>query len=198
MIRVEQIRLLESKVQKAVSLLSSLQDENSLLKTRLGEYEKRVDDLEYLLEEFKEEQQEIEQGIISALNKLETLETAAKQSQVAPQENHKPKKDSEQENQSIPEVTHTQIDHETEAQEPETQVSEDQLIIEEINDDNSFDEQTTSDSITEMPQETDNIPENESQEEPEEMFSNHPSRENEKDESSADRNKIKPPELDIF
>jgi chromosome segregation ATPase len=81
MIRVEQIRLLESKVQKAVSLLSSLQEENTLLKTRLGEYEKRVDDLEYLLEEFKEEQQEIEQGIISALNKLETLETAAKQSQ---------------------------------------------------------------------------------------------------------------------
>lgn len=81
MIRVEQIRLLETKVQKAVSLLSSLQEENTLLKTRLGEYEKRVDDLEYLLEEFKEEQQEIEQGIISALNKLETLEVAAKQPQ---------------------------------------------------------------------------------------------------------------------
>jgi len=73
--------MLESKVQKAVAMLGSLQEENSLLKSRLGEYETRIDELEFLIEEFKEEQTEIEQGIISALNKLDSLESATRQAQ---------------------------------------------------------------------------------------------------------------------
>ena len=83
MISVEQIRLLESKVQAAVATLSSLQEENSMLKSKLTDYEKRIDELEYLIEEFKEEQTEIEQGIISALNKLDSLESASRQVQAS-------------------------------------------------------------------------------------------------------------------
>src|SRR5690554_2822463 len=81
MISVEQIRLLESKVQKAVGMLAALQEENRVLKSRLAQYESRIDELEYMIEEFKEDQSEIEQGIISALNKLEGLEAAAKEFQ---------------------------------------------------------------------------------------------------------------------
>jgi chromosome segregation ATPase len=73
MISVEQIRLLETKVQQAVSLLSNLQEENRTLRGRLGKYEERIDELEFLIEEFKEEQSEIEQGILSALNQLNEL-----------------------------------------------------------------------------------------------------------------------------
>lgn len=76
MISLEQIRTLESKVHKAVSMLASVQEENQLLRDKLSAYESRIEELEYLIEEFKEDQSEIEQGIISALNHLDHLETA--------------------------------------------------------------------------------------------------------------------------
>ncbi|WP_052078360.1 cell division protein ZapB [Spirochaeta lutea] len=87
MISVEQIRLLETKVQQAVSLLANLQEENKTLRTRLSKYEERIDELEFLIEEFKEEQSEIEQGIISALNQLNELSAGHSTSEpAAPEE----------------------------------------------------------------------------------------------------------------
>lgn len=76
MLSLEQIRSLESKVTKAVTLLASFQEENKILKSRLAQYETRIEELEFMIEEFKEEQGEIEQGIISALEHLDTLENA--------------------------------------------------------------------------------------------------------------------------
>lgn len=79
MISLEQIRLLENKVQKAVSLITGLQDENATLKQKQSEYESRIRELESLIEDFRNEQSEIEQGIVSALNRLEDLEAAAQE-----------------------------------------------------------------------------------------------------------------------
>ena len=76
MISLEQIRSLETKVHKAVSMLTAVQEENQLLRSKLGACENRVEELEFMIEEFKEDQSEIEQGIISALNHLDHLEDA--------------------------------------------------------------------------------------------------------------------------
>lgn len=76
MISLEQIRSLETKVHKAVSLLTAAQEENRLLRSKLGTYENRIEELEFMIEEFKEDQSEIEKGIISALNHLDHLEDA--------------------------------------------------------------------------------------------------------------------------
>ena len=76
MISLEQIRTLETKVHKAVSMLTAVQEENQLLRSKLGTYENRIEELEFMIEEFKEDQSEIEQGIISALNHLDHLEDA--------------------------------------------------------------------------------------------------------------------------
>jgi len=76
MLSLEQIRSLENKVTKAVKLLETYREENRLLKSRLSQYEARIEELEFMIEEFKEDQSEIEQGIISALNHLDSLEDA--------------------------------------------------------------------------------------------------------------------------
>ncbi len=74
MITLEQIRTLESKVQKAVELIEGLRSENAMLTKKLETYQKRINELEILVEEFKQDQVQIEQGIIHALNQLEELE----------------------------------------------------------------------------------------------------------------------------
>lgn len=74
MITVEQIQLLESRVTKAVRKIETLQDENETLRERLTRYEKRIEELEVLINEFKDSQNDIEQGILNALSQLDELE----------------------------------------------------------------------------------------------------------------------------
>ncbi len=74
MITVEQIQLLESRVTKAVRKIEALQDENATLRDRLSRYEKRIEELEILINEFKDSQNDIEQGILNALSQLDELE----------------------------------------------------------------------------------------------------------------------------
>ena len=74
MITVEQIQLLESRVTKAVRKIETLQDENGTLRDRLARYEKRIEELEILINEFKDSQNDIEQGILNALSQLDELE----------------------------------------------------------------------------------------------------------------------------
>ena len=74
MISVEQIHQLESKVLQAVEVIKSLREENSLLKNKLSGYEKRIEEMEILIDSFKKDQNNIEEGIINALNQLDVLE----------------------------------------------------------------------------------------------------------------------------
>ncbi len=74
MVTIEQIRLLEKKVHGAVEHIDLLTRENRSLKSRLEDYETRVSELEKLIDSFKQDQSEIEQGIITALNELNRLE----------------------------------------------------------------------------------------------------------------------------
>ncbi len=80
MISVEQIQKLEAKVLQAVEVIKSLREENSLLKGKLSGYEKRIEELEILIDSFKQDQTNIEEGIINALNQLDLLEDIVSES----------------------------------------------------------------------------------------------------------------------
>ena len=79
MLRVEQIKLLESRVNKAIEIISKLREENKTLRAGLLSAQKKIDELEDLVNSFKSEQEEIEAGIIRALNSLDKLEDEIKE-----------------------------------------------------------------------------------------------------------------------
>ena len=74
MITLEQIRLLEERVRRAVDWISGLQEENRELRTKTAQYEKRVSELEARIDRFTKDQTQIEDGIKNALDSLEGLE----------------------------------------------------------------------------------------------------------------------------
>jgi len=87
MINLEQVKLLETKVAKAVDYVEHLAKENTAmhrqeteLQTRLESYQKRIDELEVLVMGFKEDQNKIEEGILAALDKLSQFEKAMEKS----------------------------------------------------------------------------------------------------------------------
>jgi hypothetical protein len=77
MITLEQIRLLESRITRAVDLIRVLKEENSTLRKGLESAQKRMKELESLVEGFKSDQAEIESVIIRTLHSLDELEEGA-------------------------------------------------------------------------------------------------------------------------
>ena len=76
MITLEQVKQLDLKVTKAVEYIKKLTGENALLRNKLDSNQKRIDDLEVLIKKFKEDQSRIEDGILSALDRLNQFEDA--------------------------------------------------------------------------------------------------------------------------
>jgi len=76
MVSLEQIKLLESKVTKTIDYVKKVTEDNIHLKEKLNSYQKRIDELEILIQNFKEEQSRIEDGILSALDRLNQFEDA--------------------------------------------------------------------------------------------------------------------------
>jgi chromosome segregation ATPase len=74
MITLDQIRQLDQKVRKAIDNINSLKNENKMLQEKLANYQLRIEELEILIDTFKEDQGEIENGIIEALIQLDVLE----------------------------------------------------------------------------------------------------------------------------
>ncbi|MDR0998604.1 MAG: cell division protein ZapB [Treponema sp.] len=74
MISLEQVKLLESQVIKTIEYVDKVTEENNLLRGKLASYQKRIDELEVLVQRFKEDQSRIEEGILSALNRLNQFE----------------------------------------------------------------------------------------------------------------------------
>jgi chromosome segregation ATPase len=74
MISLEQIRLLEARINKAVELIRGLKDENKTLRRAVNTAQTRMRELEKLVGDFKTDQQEIEQCILRALENLDRLE----------------------------------------------------------------------------------------------------------------------------
>jgi predicted nucleic acid-binding Zn-ribbon protein len=73
-ITFEQIQLLDNKVHK---------EENVALQTSLTSYEKRIEELELLIDSFKRDQGKIEEGILSALKQLDSLESSVAENENA-------------------------------------------------------------------------------------------------------------------
>ena len=74
MITLEQIRLLESKITRAIELIKVLKEENSTLRKGLESAQKRMKELESLVDGFKVDQKEIESVILRTLQHLDDLE----------------------------------------------------------------------------------------------------------------------------
>jgi hypothetical protein len=80
MVTLEQVKLLETKVAKAIDYVNQVSGENSRLRVTLDSYRKRIDELEVLVQQFREDQGRIETGIISALDRLNQFEDAIEKS----------------------------------------------------------------------------------------------------------------------
>ena len=76
MLSLEQVKQLDSKVSKMIDHARRIAGENAQLKERLNLNQKRIDELEVLVKQFKQEQSRIEDGILSALNRLNQFEDA--------------------------------------------------------------------------------------------------------------------------
>ena len=77
MITLEQIRLLDSKITRAIELIRVLKDENGTLRKGLESAQKRMKELETLVDGFKTDQREIETVIVRTLRNLDDLEESA-------------------------------------------------------------------------------------------------------------------------
>jgi predicted nuclease with TOPRIM domain len=87
MISLEQVKLLEAKVARAVEYVERMSSENAALvseraglETKLEANQKRIDELEVVVMRFKEDQSRIEDGILSALERLNQFEEAIEKS----------------------------------------------------------------------------------------------------------------------
>jgi hypothetical protein len=77
MITLEQIRLLEGKITRAIDLIRVLKEENGTLRKGLESAQKRMKELETLVDGFKADQKEIESVIVRTLHNLDELEENA-------------------------------------------------------------------------------------------------------------------------
>jgi peptidoglycan hydrolase CwlO-like protein len=86
MLNLDQVRLLENRVMKAVGKIESLTAENGRLKNQLTSLQSRVNELEGLVRSFKDDQGRIEEGILNALDRLSAFEDSAYSNHEAAQE----------------------------------------------------------------------------------------------------------------
>jgi chromosome segregation ATPase len=85
MVSLEQVKLLESKVIKALEYIDQVTKENTHLRKKLESYQKRIDGLEVVVQRFKDDQGLIEEGILSALSRLNRFEAEIEKN-LAPEE----------------------------------------------------------------------------------------------------------------
>ena len=83
MVTLDQVKQLDEKVTRAIEYVKKvtgenvrLTEENSRLTEKLDSCQKRIDELEVLVRKFKEDQSRIEDGILSALQRLNQFEDA--------------------------------------------------------------------------------------------------------------------------
>lgn len=76
MLTLQQVRLLEQRVQRVISRLVEVQRENETLRGQLSTYQERIDALEARVESVTTGHAEIEQSILNALHHLDEVEDA--------------------------------------------------------------------------------------------------------------------------
>jgi len=94
MLTLDQVRLLENRVEKAVGKIVSLTDENTHLRNQLTSLHSRVAELEGLVKTFRDDQGRIEEGILSALDRLSAFEDTLFAEDSSEQESSSPARES--------------------------------------------------------------------------------------------------------
>jgi TolA-binding protein len=90
MVSLEQVKLLETKVARTIDYVERVAKENAVLQEKLDSYQQRIDELEVLVQRFKEDQGRIEDGILSALDRLNQFEDAIEKSLAARESSDSP------------------------------------------------------------------------------------------------------------
>ena len=87
MLNLEQVKLLEAKVEKAIEYIEKLTRENAALvseraglQSKMEANQRRIDELEVIVMNFEDDQERIEDGILSALDRLSQFEKAIENS----------------------------------------------------------------------------------------------------------------------
>lgn len=83
MITLEQVQVLESRIEKALAAIDRLTSENAALRESVAREKKRATDLERTIEEYRKDQTRIEQGILHALERLNAFEDAIQEPSTA-------------------------------------------------------------------------------------------------------------------
>lgn len=102
MVTLEQIHQLDSRVHRAIELIAKLREENYTLKNKLAEYQDRIEELEVLISNFKEDQSEIERGIASVLSDLDHLDEAPAARAKEPKAEPRPQPERAKEQRTVP------------------------------------------------------------------------------------------------
>lgn len=76
MISLGQIRLLEEKIEKVIQRIKVLEEENKTLVEKNLFLNKEKENLLYRISSYEADQEQIEKGILNALNRLNTMESA--------------------------------------------------------------------------------------------------------------------------
>ncbi|MDR2393003.1 MAG: cell division protein ZapB [Treponema sp.] len=84
---VEHVKLLETKVVSTLDLLKRITEENKDLKEQTQVQKKRIEELEQVIQGFREDHALIEEGILSALNRLNQFEDAMGDHEAPPPHN---------------------------------------------------------------------------------------------------------------
>ena len=80
MISLDQVQLLEQKVGSAVEKITQLSAENAALRTKRAELQNALDAKTEQFTSFQSDQNKIEEGILSALDRLNTVENTVLES----------------------------------------------------------------------------------------------------------------------
>ena len=86
MITLEQVKLLEEKVESLIGVVKSLYKERDSLKETIAQKEDRVEELEAVLHSFEISQAKIEESVMNALNQLDVFENSVASSTSASSE----------------------------------------------------------------------------------------------------------------
>jgi len=77
MISVKQIQNLEEKIFKAVELIKALKQENKILKSEAESANKKNEELEQIVSDYRSTYVELEEGIANAIKQLDDLDSAS-------------------------------------------------------------------------------------------------------------------------
>lgn len=132
MISLEQIRILEQKVESALARLKELQNENAVLKHENTELKTQVNELNETCSRFEQEEGKIEQGILHVLNRLNTMEDTVQRTLLSDNQASQSKKEPVQTDihntangsDTMPEQNHTKTEAQVAEEPVQTYVQE--------------------------------------------------------------------------